>query len=117
MRRVQRDTDADFDLKEVSLDQKRLLERCTQATEATCRALASSAGERNTANSSPPSRATVTVGANRLTQAHPHLLEQLIAELMTEGIVDLLEAVEIEHEQGHPAPHLFGHRKCFRDTS
>ena len=38
--------------------------------------------------------------ADHLLQPRRELLEQFIARRMTERIVDLLEAVEIEHHQG-----------------
>ena len=46
-----------------------------------------------------------------MTQAHSDLLEELVAELVAEGVVDFFEAVEIQHEQGHPASDLFGKRE------
>ena len=46
-----------------------------------------------------------------MTQAHSDLLEEMVAELVAEGVVDFFEAVEIQHEQGHPASDLFGKRE------
>ena len=50
------------------------------------------------ANSSPPSRATVSPSATQLAQPLADRLEQRVADGMAERIVDVLEAVEIEAE-------------------
>ena len=50
------------------------------------------------ANSSPPSRATASVPRTRSLQRGGHELEQVVARLVAEGVVDGLEAVEV-HEQ------------------
>ena len=51
-----------------------------------------------TANSSPPSRATASVPRTRCLQRRGHELEQVVAGLVAEGVVNGLEAVEV-HEQ------------------
>ena len=53
----------------------------------------------STANSSPPSRASMSVGAerSRSTWATPH--DQLVAGAVAERVVDVLEVVEVEHQQ------------------
>ncbi len=41
-------------------------------------------------------------GAQDLLQAIPQLLEQLVAGMVAEGVIDLLEAVEVHHQDGDP---------------
>ena len=50
------------------------------------------------ANSSPPTRATVSVSRTQWRSRAGHHLEQLVADRMAERVVDALEAVEIEIE-------------------
>ena len=57
----------------------------------------------STANSSPPKRATVSLGAHRGAQPLGDRDEQLVAGAVAERVVDLLEAVEVEEEHGHAA--------------
>ena len=51
----------------------------------------------STANSSPPSRATVAPFGPRLLEPVGDLADQLVADLVAEGVVDLLEVVEVDH--------------------
>ena len=51
-------------------------------------------------NSSPPTRATVSMLLTTPLQAPRHFAQQLIARAMAERIVDELEAVEVEHQHG-----------------
>ena len=50
------------------------------------------------ANSSPPSRASVSLGRMTSLKRCRDLLEQLVAGVVTEAVVDLLEAVEIDEQ-------------------
>ena len=52
------------------------------------------------ANSSPPSRATVSPSRTHSLQAPRHRLQQVVADRMTERVVDVLEVVEIEAQHG-----------------
>ena len=54
----------------------------------------------STANSSPPRRATVSDARKRAAQARRHFLQNQIAGVMAERVVDLLEAVEIDQQHG-----------------
>ena len=51
---------------------------------------------RRTANSSPPSRATVTPGPAAVAEAVGDLADQLVADVVAEGVVDGLEAVQVD---------------------
>src|SRR5947209_8921864 len=51
-----------------------------------------------TANSSPPSRATVSAAPQRLAQPDPHLSDQMVADLVAERVVHLLESIEIQQQ-------------------
>ena len=52
------------------------------------------------ANSSPPSRATVSAPGTTLLQPLGHRAQQRVADRMAEHVVDALEAVEIEEHDG-----------------
>ena len=54
------------------------------------------------ANSSPPSRATVSASDTDTLQPLGHRAEQRVADRMAERVVDALEAVEIEEHDGKP---------------
>ena len=57
------------------------------------------------ANSSPPMRATVSTSRTQALSRAATCLQQQIARGMAEGVVDVLEAVEVEQQQGrHVAP-------------
>ena len=60
---------------------------------------ASSPGSSTTANSSPPSRAQRVAGLQRLLQPRPDLRQHLVAGVMAERVVELLEAVEVDQQQ------------------
>ena len=72
---------------------------------------ASSAGARqptplstSTANSSPPSRATVSPCADTQVRSRPrHLHQQLVAAGVAQAVVDLLEPVQVEEQHGDRA--------------
>ena len=70
----------------------------------------------STANSSPPSRASVSVAAQRVEHARADLLEQEVAGLMAERVVELLEAVEIGDEQRQRQAVLLGERELLAQT-
>ena len=55
------------------------------------------------ANSSPPSRATVSLSRDASRQPARDLLQQLVADRMAERVVDALEMVEIEAQHRQPA--------------
>jgi len=68
-----------------------------------------------TVNSSPPSRATSGVSASCAAdlvlavaaggaEAERHLLEQLVARLVAEGVVDAAEVVQVDEERRHELP-------------
>ena len=65
---------------------------------ATSTALAAAALSNMTANSSPPRRATVSLSRMRLAEAPSDLDQQIVAEAVAEGVVDLLEAIEVHHD-------------------
>ena len=56
----------------------------------------------STANSSPPSRAIVSAVAQHALQPPAHLDQQAVAVVVAERVVDLLELVEVHHEQRRP---------------
>ena len=59
---------------------------------------------RSTANSSPPRRASVSPRRMAARRRSRDLLEQAVAMVVAERVVDLLEAVEVDQQQGrHPA--------------
>src|ERR1700688_2462106 len=97
---VERDPHARLDLKRVILDQKRLFKSCAQRRGHLVRVrLIGSWQEDGELVTTKPGEGCL--GADRLTQAQPDLSQQQIATLMPEGVVDLFEALEVEHEQGH----------------
>jgi hypothetical protein len=53
-------------------------------------------------NSSPPRRPTVSDSRISLPRRQRHLAEDAIAGLMAERVVDVLEAVEIDEQDGQP---------------
>ena len=53
------------------------------------------------ANSSPPSRAITSAPPHDLLEPVGQLDQQPVADVVAEGVVDLLELVEVHHEQGH----------------
>ena len=55
---------------------------------------------RNTTNSSPPKRATVSVGRTMRAQPVGDRGQQPVADRMAERVVDLLELVEIDEQHG-----------------
>ena len=57
---------------------------------------------RSSTNSSPPRRATVSVSAHRRRQALGHDLEQAVADIVAQGVVDVLEAIEVDEHHGEP---------------
>ena len=56
---------------------------------------------RRIANSSPPRRATVSSSPQQARQALADLAQHLVAVVVAERVVDLLEAVEVEQHHGH----------------
>ena len=56
-----------------------------------------------TKNSSPPSRPTVSLSRRAPVSRSATATEQAIAELMAEGVVDILEVVQIDVERSHGA--------------
>ena len=55
------------------------------------------------ANSSPPSRAAVSPGADGVLESAGGLHQQFVAGLVADGVVDRLEAVEVDEEHGRAA--------------
>ena len=55
----------------------------------------------STANSSPPNRATVSPGRVADANSFGHGDQQLVADWMSETVVDRLEVVEIQEQHGH----------------
>ena len=51
------------------------------------------------ANSSPPKRATVSLGAQLAVQARADRAQQLVAGVVAERVVEHLQVVEVEEEQ------------------
>ena len=64
------------------------------------RPAASLAPSSSTANSSPPRRASVSLGRVTSPKRSRDLLEQLVAGVVAEAVVDLLEAVEVDEQDG-----------------
>ena len=64
------------------------------------------------ANSSPPRRAIVSVGRSSPPMQLDDPAEELVARRVAVGVVEVLEAVEVEHDQagGDPEPRHPGHR-------
>ena len=60
---------------------------------------ASSPGWRMTANSSPPSRASVSSLRSSVLEARADLAQHLVAGVVAERVVELLEAVEVDQQQ------------------
>ncbi len=69
----------------------------------TSAARASPAPGSSSANSSPPRRATRPALADRVLQARAELGEQAVAGVVAERVVEVLEAVEVDHRHGEPA--------------
>ena len=59
-------------------------------------------------NSSPPEPADRVARAGHFAQARRHLLQRRIAAVMPEGVVDLLEAVEVEEQQADGRSRICG---------
>ena len=57
--------------------------------------------DRTTANSSPPSRAQVSISRMHAVIRLATAIEQIVAGEVAERIVDVLEVVEIDQQQGH----------------
>ncbi len=96
MRGVERDADARLDLER---RRPRARTAAASAPAAARRERASTRRRRlgsSTANSSPPSRATVSLVAQRLAQRAADLAQQQVAAVVAERVVDLLEAVEVD---------------------
>ena len=76
-------------------------ERCTSST--------------RTANSSPPKRATVSVGPHGAAQPVRHLLQDGVARSMSEAVVDRLEVVEVDEDDadGRLLPGRAGERVLY----
>ncbi len=55
----------------------------------------------STPNSSPPSRAAMSVARSSVLQALADLAQQLVARVVAERVVELLEVVEVEQQQRH----------------
>ena len=53
------------------------------------------------ANSSPPSRATVSALRSGCCRRGPDLGQQQVADVVAERVVDVLEAIEVEQQHGH----------------
>ena len=95
------DPDAHADARPRAEEVERALERRTHAIrdpgEASSTAFRSS---HSTVNSSPPSRATVSAGRTALRIPLGGLAQQLVARRVPEVVVDALEAVEIDEQDG-----------------
>jgi hypothetical protein len=63
---------------------------------------------RITANSSPPRRGDRVGGAHAGDEAIGHALQQLVARVVAERVVDGLEAVEVDEHEGEAAVHARG---------
>ena len=84
----------------LSVDEERLRSSAARTRSATSRAAAASrTSGSSTANSSPPSRATASSGPQRALQPLGDQLQHPVADRVPEGVVDLLEPVEVEQEQ------------------
>ena len=69
-----------------------------------------------TANSSPPSRAVVSPFAHGRFDPRGDRLQQLVAERMAQGVVDGLEPVEVEVEDGEFGHATLGLRKALLEA-
>jgi hypothetical protein len=69
---------------------------------ATAVASSASASTRTIPNSSPPSRTRTSDPRNEAVSSGAQLLEKLVTGRMAEGIVDLLETIEVDEEKGQP---------------
>ena len=61
-------------------------------------AACSSVPSSSNANSSPPSRASVSAGRVTMAKRLRNLLQELVAGAVAEGVVDLLEAIEVDEQ-------------------
>ena len=93
----ERHADARPDVERVALDIEWWLERLLDLP-GHRRCAGRSVLRRRTPNSSPPSRATVSP-SRRQPEPYRHELEQRVADLVPERVVDLFEVVEIHHEK------------------
>ncbi len=121
----QRDADADVDADGDPVDHRTAApSACRTSLRDDCGADASPCVARTTANSSPPSR-TSRSARSRTNAAEPvaDLLEQVVAGVVPQAVVDLLEPVEVEQQQGDrggrlergdraPGPARRGHAGC-----
>ena len=94
------DADAALELEEHALELERLGERHARSRRATSRAASSSrTPDSSTANSSPPSRATVSSGRTASRSRCATICRSRSPVVVAQGVVDLLEPVEVEDEQ------------------
>ena len=85
----------------LAVEQDRVLQRGRDPGRSTSRAVAASGvSSRSSANSSPPSRAAVSPARMHAVQAPGDLHEHLVAGHVAERVVDVLEVVEIEQQDG-----------------
>ena len=61
------------------------------------------ASRSTTMNSSPPKRASTASAPDDVAQAHRHRREQRVADAVAEAVVDRLEVVEVDEQQGDVA--------------
>ena len=80
-------------------DRERALQRRAQPQAGGADADASSPGSSTTANSSPPSRASVSPGCSASSSRGPIWRQHLVAGVVAERVVELLEAVEVDQQQ------------------
>ena len=111
VRRVQRDPDAAGDIEIELLDTDRPAEAFDDTAPRRRQAVSSSGrSARSTPNSSPPSRGHQVAVAQRLRDPRPDRREQLVAEVVSEGVVDLLEVIEVHQHHADLAARLLGFR-------
>ena len=112
LRLVYSDSDADAGMDLVGVDQERQFHRIDELPSQYSGIGRLVDSDINTANSSPPKRATVSDAADLSHQPLRHRLEQAVADRVTQRVVHVLEIIEIEIEDGNAAvaPPRVGYR-------
>ncbi len=98
MSRVERDSNAGLDMQGIFLNQKRFFESANQCRDDLLRTRFIRAGKEH-GELVPTEPGNGRSGAHRLSQTLSHLLQQLVAALVTDRVVDFLEAIKVQDQQ------------------
>ena len=98
-----RDADAGADVERLPFEENRRFERGDDLARGRGEVRRLLRARTRMANSSPPRRAMHSASAHRVLQAGAHFAQHVIAHAVTERVVDVLEAVQVHHEDGEPS--------------